>query len=72
MRALGGLLLALLVLPAAAETFRLRAPTEPLEAAIRADETLTLEVRYHGKIVVSTPAIGLDVDGHLRVNSLLD
>ena len=70
MRALGGLLLALLVLPAAAETFRLRAPTEPLEAAIRADETLTLEVRYHGKIVVSTPALGLEIDGHLRAHSL--
>ena len=70
MRALGGLLLALLVLPAAAETFRLRAPTEPLEAAIRADETLTLEVRYRGKIVVSTPALGLEIDGHLRAHSL--
>jgi hypothetical protein len=69
-RAFGGLLLALLVLPATAETFRLRAPTEALEAVIRADDTLTLEVRYRGKTVASTPAIGLDVDGHLRANSL--
>jgi Glycoside hydrolase 97. len=68
-RALSGLLLALLVLPAAAETFRLRAPTQALEAAIRADDTLTLEVRYRGKTVVRTPAIGLDVDGHLRANA---
>jgi alpha-glucosidase len=70
MRALSGLLLALLVLPAAAETFRLRAPTQALEAAIRADDTLTLEVRYRGKSVVRTPALGLEIDGQLRVNSL--
>jgi len=68
-RALSGSLLALLALPAAAETFRLRAPTEALEAVIRADDTLTLEVRYRGKTVARTPAIGLDVDGHLRANS---
>ena len=34
MRALGGLLLAVLAMPAAAETFRLRAPTETLEAVM--------------------------------------
>jgi len=70
MRALGGLLLACLSLPATAETFRLRAPAEALEAVIRADDTLTLEVRYRGRIVVRTPAVGLEVDGHLRANAL--
>jgi alpha-glucosidase len=69
-RALGSLALAMLALPAAAETFRLRAPTEALEAVIRADDTLTLEVRYRGKTVARTPAVGLDVDGHLRANAL--
>lgn len=70
MRAFGGLLLALLALPAAAESFRLRAPTEALEAVIRADDTLTLEVLYRGKTVARTPALGLEIDGHLRANSL--
>jgi alpha-glucosidase len=69
-RALSSLLIAMLALPAAAETFRLRAPTQPLEAVIRADDTLTLEVRYHGKSLARTPAVGLDVDGHLRANAL--
>lgn len=69
-RALGALLLATLALPAAAATFRLRAPAEALEAVIRADETLTLEVRYRGHGVARTPAVGLDVDGHLRANAL--
>ena len=70
MRAFSGLLLAFLVLPAAAETFRLRAPAEALEAVIRADDTLTLEVRYRGKTVARTPALGLEIDGHLRAGSL--
>ena len=69
-RALSSLLIALLALPATAQTFRLRAPTEALEAVIRADDTLTLEVRYRGKTVARTPAVGLDVDGHLRANAL--
>jgi alpha-glucosidase len=69
-RALGSLLLTLHALPAAAETFRLRAPTEVLEAVIRADDTLTLEVRYRGKTLARTPAIGLDIDGQLRANAL--
>jgi alpha-glucosidase len=69
-RALSCLLIATLALPAAAETFRLRAPTAALEAVIRADDTLTLEVRYRGKSVARTPAVGLDVDGHLRADSL--
>jgi alpha-glucosidase len=69
-RALSSLLIAMLALPAAAETFRLRAPTQPLEAVIRADDTLTLEVRYHGKSLARTPAVGLDVDGHLRADAL--
>src|ERR1700754_2646535 len=68
-RALSRLLIATLALPAAAEPFRLRAPTEPLEATIRADNTLTLEVRYRGKTVARTPALGLEIDGHLRVHS---
>ena len=70
MRAFSGLLLAFLVLPAAAETFRLRAPGETLEAVIRAEDTLTLEVRYRGKTVARTPALGLEIDGHLRAGSL--
>lgn len=69
-RALSCLLIAMLASPAAAETFRLRAPTEALEAVIRADDTLTLEVRYRGKSLARTPAVGLDVDGHLRANTL--
>lgn len=69
-RALSSLLIAMLALPATAETFRLRAPTEALEAVIRADDTLTLEVRYRGKTVARTPAVGLDVDGHLRADAL--
>ena len=70
MRALSATLLALLALPAAAESFRLRAPAQPLEAVIRADDTLTVEVRYRGKTVARTPALGLEIDGHLRPNSL--
>lgn len=70
MRALGVLLIAGMALPAAAETFRLRAPTEALEAVVHADRSLTLEVRFRGRVVASTPAIGLDVDGHLHANSL--
>ncbi|HEV8332055.1 MAG TPA: glycoside hydrolase family 97 protein [Steroidobacteraceae bacterium] len=69
-RALSSLLIAMLALPATAETFRLHAPAEALEAVIRADDTLTLEVRYRGKSVARTPAVGLDVDGHLRANAL--
>jgi alpha-glucosidase len=69
-RALGGLLIAILALPAGADTLRLRAPAEPLEAVIRAGDTLTLEVRYRGKTVASTPALGLEVDGHLRTTAL--
>ena len=70
MRAFSGLLLAFLVLPAAAETFRLRAPGEALEAVIRAEDTLTLEVRYRGKTVARMPALGLEIDGHLHARSL--
>ena len=70
MRALSGLLLASLAVPATAETFRLHAPAEALEAVIRADDTLTLEVRFRGRAVVRTPAVGLEVDGHLRANAL--
>lgn len=70
MRALGGLLLATLALPAAAATFHLSAPTTPLQAVIRSGDTLTLEVHYRGKPVASTPALGLDVDGHLRADAL--
>ncbi|HEY7640160.1 MAG TPA: glycoside hydrolase family 97 protein [Steroidobacteraceae bacterium] len=69
-RALGSLLLALLALPAAAETLRLRAPSAALEAVIRADDTLTLEVRYRGKTAARTPALGLEIDGQLRAKSL--
>ena len=69
-RALTGFLLVCLALPAMAETFRLRAPAEALEAVIHADEMLTLEVRFRGRTVVRTPAIGLDMDGHLRANAL--
>jgi alpha-glucosidase len=69
-RVLGGLLLASLALPVAAETFRLRAPAAPLEAFIRTDDTLTLEVRFRGREVARTPPLGLDVDGHLRANAL--
>jgi hypothetical protein len=64
-RLLSVLLLATVALPVTAETFRLRAPTEALEAVIHADKTLTLEVRFRGRIAVSTPPLGLDVDGHL-------
>lgn len=67
---LGGLLLTILALPATAETFRLRAPAEPLEAVIRTDDALTLEVRYRGKTVARTPALGLEIDGHLRAGAL--
>lgn len=70
-RRLASMSLALFVLPvAAAETFRLRAPDAPLEAVIRADGTLALEVRHRGKPVASAPAIGLDIDGHLRADAL--
>ncbi|HJY40056.1 MAG TPA: glycoside hydrolase family 97 N-terminal domain-containing protein, partial [Steroidobacteraceae bacterium] len=48
----------------------MRAPTEALEAVIRAEDTLTLEVRYRGQTVVRTSALGLEIDGHLRANSL--
>jgi alpha-glucosidase len=70
MRALSVLLLASLALPATAETFRLRAPEETLEAVIRADDTLTLEVRFRGRTIARTPPLGLEVDGHLRANAL--
>ena len=63
-------MLAILALPANAETFRLRAPAEALEAVIRTDDALTLEVRYRGKTVASTPALGLEIDGHLRAGAL--
>ncbi len=69
-RALSGLLSVALALPVAAETHRLRAPTEALEAVIRADDALTLEVKFRGRTVARTPAIGLDVDGQLRANAL--
>ncbi len=70
MRALCSFLLMSLAMPASAEIFRLRAPTEPLEAVIRADGKLNLEVRFRGRVVVSTPPIGLEVDGHLRADAL--
>lgn len=69
-RALSCLLIAMLAWPAAAETFRLHAPTAALEAVIRAEDTLTLEVRYRGKTVARTPALDLEIDGHLRSGSL--
>lgn len=62
--------LALAALPAPAEEFRLRSPDRTLEAVVRADATLTLAVRQRGKPVASTPAIGLDIDGHLRADAL--
>ncbi|GAB2506371.1 glycoside hydrolase family 97 protein [Pseudoxanthomonas sangjuensis] len=67
---LAGLMLAACALPACAETFRLRAPQAPLEAVVQAGGTLTLEVRYRGKVVAGTPVIGLDIDGHLRADAL--
>lgn len=60
----------LLALPAHAETFFLQAPSEPLEVVAHAEHALTLEVRYRGRTLVRTPALGLDVDGHLRAEAL--
>ena len=57
-------------LPARAETYRLQAPAEPLEAIVHADGSLTLELRHRGKVVARTPAIGLEIDGHLRADAL--
>lgn len=71
-----GLLLALLASPAGAETFRLRAPSGALEAVVDAGQTLALEVRRDGRVLVRTPAIGLDIDrtggeaGRLRADAL--
>jgi hypothetical protein len=54
---------------AGAQTFTLRAPEQPLEAIVRAGGELTLEVRYRGRTIASTPPLGLDVDGLLRADS---
>lgn len=69
-RCLACLLPALSALPAAAEDFHLRSPDQSLEAVVHAGDTLTLEVRRGGKLVAGTPAIGLDIDGHLRADAL--
>ena len=65
------LLAAMLALPVAhAETFRVEAPAHALEATVHAERTLTLEVRYRGRTLVRTPALGLDIDGRLRAGAL--
>lgn len=69
-RSCAWLLLAAFAAPASAETFRLRAPNAELEALVQAGDTLTLEVRHRGERVVATPAIGLDIDGHLNADAL--
>lgn len=68
--ALCGALLATLAQSAVAETLRVRAPAEPLEAVVRSGESLTLEVRYRGKTIARTPALGLVIDGHLDAGAL--
>lgn len=64
------LLLALSALSARAETLRLQAPSEPLEAIVETGRTLTLEVRYRGRTLVRTPPLGLYIEGHLRASAL--
>ena len=65
------LLLLLSFAPAAtAQTFTLRAPEQPLEAIVRADRELTLEVRYENRTIARTPSLGLDVEGLLRADAL--
>jgi alpha-glucosidase len=56
--------------PAGAQTFTLRAPDQPLEAIVRAGRDLTLELRYRGRTIASTPPLGLDVDGLVRADAL--
>ena len=56
--------------PAAAQTFTLRAPSQPLEVIVQAGQDLTLEVRYRDRVIARTPAIGLDVEGLLRADAL--
>ncbi|HEX2082881.1 MAG TPA: hypothetical protein VHF86_05280, partial [Xanthomonadaceae bacterium] len=53
---LATLALITLALPARAETYHLQAPTEPLEAVVHAKGSLTLELRYRGRLVARTPA----------------
>ena len=64
-----GLLLSL-ASPAGAQTFTLRAPDQPLEAIVQAGRDLTLEVRYRGRTIASTPPLGLEVDGLLRAEAM--
>ena len=56
--------------PAGAQTFTLHAPDQPLEAIVRAGRELTLEVRYRGRTIASTPPLGLEVEGLLRADAL--
>lgn len=60
----------LLAMPASAQTYELRAPGGALEAVVHAGDTLTLEVRDRGRVLVRTPAIGLDIDGRLRADAM--
>src|SRR5688572_13699747 len=64
------LLLLASALPASAQTFKLLAPGQSLQAVVHAGDDLTLEVRYRDHTLVSTTPIGLDIDGHVRADAL--
>lgn len=51
--------------PLAAQTWRVAAPSAPVEAVVRAGETLAIEVRREGRTVVHATSLGLDVPGQL-------
>ena len=64
-RALLPLLLAGCALPLRAQSWRVAAPSAPVEAVVRADSQLALDVRARGRLVVAAAALGLDVPGRL-------
>jgi alpha-glucosidase len=51
--------------PLAAQEWRVAAPSAPVEAIVRADGTLAVEVRVNGRTVVTAAGLGLDVPGRL-------
>jgi alpha-glucosidase len=51
--------------PLAAQTWRVAAPSAPVEAIVRAGATLAIDVRMSGRPVVTADSLGLDVAGRL-------
>ncbi|HVI59928.1 MAG TPA: glycoside hydrolase family 97 protein [Luteimonas sp.] len=65
-----GLFILGFALPSSAQTFKVRAPAQPIEAVVHAGDRLTLEVRFRDRVLVRATGIGMDIDGALRADAM--